>query len=247
MKPQPSWRLRFLAGTSVLATALMLLFSGASAASAQTAPSPGMFGPVMRMVQSLSTEFTTLEATVEGFADSFTTKELTFNRATGDELDVQTLCIGSTCIDEAQLQALLANASASGDPSGAIDDTVSADDLAADATDTPPVIALNGDNPAIVQVGATYQDLGATITGPQLDLNLDIATYVNGSPMDPVLIDTSAAATDTIDYVVTDQNGLAATSTRTVIIEAVSDNPAPATTTPTSDNASSTDATSTGS
>jgi hypothetical protein len=30
----------------------------------------------------------------------------------------------------------------------------------------PPTIQINGDNPAHVTVGATYQDLGATITGP---------------------------------------------------------------------------------
>jgi len=35
-----------------------------------------------------------------------------------------------------------------------------------------------------------------------------------------VQIDTSAVATDTIDYVAADQTGLTATSTRTVIIEA---------------------------
>ena len=40
--------------------------------------------------------------------------------------------------------------------------------------------------------------------------------------MSPVQIDTSQAATDTIDYVATDQNGLTSTSTRTVIIEAPS-------------------------
>jgi hypothetical protein len=34
-------------------------------------------------------------------------------------------------------------------------------------------------------VGATYSDLGATITGPQADLNLGITTYVNGALMDP--------------------------------------------------------------
>jgi hypothetical protein len=39
--------------------------------------------------------------------------------------------------------------------------------------------------------------------------------------MSPVEIDTSQVATDTIDYVATDQNGLTATSTRTVIIEPV--------------------------
>src|SRR6185437_7071602 len=64
--------------------------------------------------------------------------------------------------------------------------------------------------------------LGATITGPQADLNLGIQTYLNGSPMSPVQIDTSAAATDTIDYVATDQSGLTSTSTRTVLIQAPS-------------------------
>jgi hypothetical protein len=81
------------------------------------------------------------------------------------------------------------------------------------------VIQINGDNPAIVQVGATYNDLGATITGPQADLNLGITTYVNGTEMSPVQIDTTQVATDTIDYVATDQTGLTATSTRTVLIE----------------------------
>jgi hypothetical protein len=37
--------------------------------------------------------------------------------------------------------------------------------------DTPPVIHINGDNPAIIRVGAGYTDLGATITGPQADLD----------------------------------------------------------------------------
>ena len=81
---------------------------------------------------------------------------------------------------------------------------------------------MNGANPASIQVGATYIDLGATITSPEADLNLGIQTFVNGVEMTPVRIDTSAAATDTIDYVVTDQNGLTSTSTRTVFVEAPS-------------------------
>jgi hypothetical protein len=81
-------------------------------------------------------------------------------------------------------------------------------------------LQVNGDNPAIIQVGATYTDLGATITGPQQDLNLGIQTLVNGTAMNPVQLDTTQAATDTIDYVATDQSGLTSTSTRTVIIEA---------------------------
>jgi hypothetical protein len=58
------------------------------------------------------------------------------------------------------------------------------------------VLQVNGDNPANVHVGATYTDLGASITGPQADLNLGITTYVNGAPMNPVQLDTSTAATE---------------------------------------------------
>jgi hypothetical protein len=69
--------------------------------------------------------------------------------------------------------------------------------------DTPPVIQVNGDNPAIVQVGATYNDLGATLIGPQADLNLGFMTYLNGVLTSPLQLDTSQPATDTIDYVAT--------------------------------------------
>jgi hypothetical protein len=78
----------------------------------------------------------------------------------------------------------------------------------------------NKSRPAIIHVGATYTDLGAQITGPKPDLNLGITTYVNGAAMNPVKLDTTQAATDTIAYVATDQTGLAATSTRTVIVQA---------------------------
>ncbi|MGA8611063.1 MAG: immunoglobulin-like domain-containing protein [Xanthobacteraceae bacterium] len=131
--------------------------------------------------------------------------------------------------------------------SGQGSETASSDD--SQANDIPPVILINGNNPAIVQIGANYNDLGATITGPQQDLDLGISTFVNGVAMSPVQIDTSTAATDTIDYVATDQNGLISTSTRTVIVEAPA-NDNQATTTPANDNspppaATSTSATST--
>jgi hypothetical protein len=40
-----------------------------------------------------------------------------------------------------------------------------------------------------------------------------------------IVIDTSAAATDTIDYVATDNAGNTATSTRTVVVEAATSSP----------------------
>jgi hypothetical protein len=45
---------------------------------------------------------------------------------------------------------------------------------------TPPVIQVTGNNPAVLHVGDTYADLGATITGPRSDLNLSIRTVLNG-------------------------------------------------------------------
>jgi hypothetical protein len=54
--------------------------------------------------------------------------------------------------------------------------------------------------------------------------------------VNPVQIDTSTAATDTIDYVATDQNGLTSSTTRTVIIQAANDNQASTTPTAVNDN-----------
>jgi hypothetical protein len=98
------------------------------------------------------------------------------------------------------------------------------------ATGTPPVIQINGDNPAIIHVGDSYADLGATITCPQSDLNLATKTFLNGQLVSNIVLDTSEAATGTIDYVATDGAGLTSTSTRTVIIEPATV-PAAATTT----------------
>jgi hypothetical protein len=53
------------------------------------------------------------------------------------------------------------------------------------------------------------------------DQNIGLKTFVNGKLVSDIVIDTSAAATDTIDYVATDNAGNTATSTRTVIVETV--------------------------
>ena len=134
------------------------------------------------------------------------------------KINTDELCVQGTCVTGAQLQVLLASANQS--PSAG---------SSASTNTTPPVIQINGANPATIQIGAAYNDLGATITGPQPDLNLGIKTFLNGSPVSQIQLDTSAAATDTIQYVVTDPSGLTSTSTRQVIIQAANDNQ-PATT-----------------
>ena len=49
-----------------------------------------------------------------------------------------------------------------------------------------------------------------------IPLNFGIKTFLNGALVSDIVLDPSITTTATIDYVVTDQNGL--TSTRTVII-----------------------------
>jgi hypothetical protein len=170
----------------------------------------GLIAPLVEAVQQLSaglnsiaSRVSALEATVAGFAQSFTTHQLN-----ADEL-----CLQGTCITKTQLQALL-----SGTPSVQI----SAPTLPTiSGTSTPPSINLQGSNPATINVGDTYTDLGALVTDNQ-GHDLGYKTFLDGALVSNIVIDTSQVATDTIDYVATDTWGNTATSTRTVIIEAAS-------------------------
>jgi hypothetical protein len=162
-------------------------------------------------------------------AGNIMTKELTFTRATGDELTVKKLCVKKSdgtpvCVTGEQLAAVLASANQSG---GSSTPPPSSSSNASTTSDTPPEIQINGGNPAIIHIGDSYADLGATITGPQADLNLGLRTYLNGTPVTTIQIDTTQVATDTIQYVVTDSAGLTATSTRTVIVRAAEAAPSP--------------------
>ena len=186
-------------------------------------------------IQNIFAQISDLADTVASFADHFTTRELAFTRASGQEL-----CLSDApndpspvCITKPQLAALLSQSAAAGfanptpaaTPSNLANPTPDPDpasgtsDGTPSAQTTPPVIQINGENPAQIQVGDTYNDLGATITGPQADLNLGIKTFLNGALVSNIVLDTSTTTTATIDYVATDQNGLTSTSTRTVIIE----------------------------
>jgi hypothetical protein len=61
---------------------------------------------------------------------------------------------------------------------------------------------------------------------------LGLKTFLNGQPVSTIIRDTTKAATDTIDYVATDQSGLTSTSTRTVIIDSGTPTGTAASTTP---------------
>ena len=93
------------------------------------------------------------------------------------------------------------------------------------ASFSKPTISINGANRANITVGAAYADLGATVTGPQADLNLGLTTLLDGATMTALSLDTSAAGTHTIEYRAYDQSGLMGSATRTVIVTAGNDNP----------------------
>ncbi len=66
----------------------------------------GLIAPIVEAIKGLAAEVTSLVATVAGFAQSFTSQNITAS---------QHLCVGSTCITESQLKALLQNNGQQGD------------------------------------------------------------------------------------------------------------------------------------
>jgi hypothetical protein len=98
----------------------------------------------------------------------------------------------------------------------------------ATTTDTvAPVISIIGNNPAEIQVGTSYVDLGATVTdmginpldpsGPLVqNNNLGLQYSVNGVSMTDITLDTSATSTNTIVFSAVDQAGNWGYATRTV-------------------------------
>ena len=57
-------------------------------------------------IKDLTEEVRGLADAVTNFAESFTTKELRFDRAYGHELTVDWLCVGQVCVSESQFMAV---------------------------------------------------------------------------------------------------------------------------------------------
>ncbi|MCR4332132.1 MAG: DUF5011 domain-containing protein, partial [Sulfuricaulis sp.] len=134
------------------------------------------------------------------------------NRVIGNQLCAKKGDGTLVCVSGDQLAGVL-----SGTPSVQISDPTPP--TTGDTT-TAPSINIAGNNPATIYVGDTYNDLGAIATDNE-GHELSYRTFINGVLSGDILIDTSHEATDTIDYVATDTWGNTATSTRTVIVDAV--------------------------
>jgi hypothetical protein len=208
----------------------------------------GLISPIVAAIQELASRLTSLEATVAGFAQSITSAVGNFGHVNTSQLcitngptDQSPVCVTKTQLAAVLSQSPIAGIANSTPTSGtsAVANPTPAGGAASTTPDTPPVIKINGDNPAIIRVGDTYSDLGATITAPQADLNLGIRLFLNGTSVNTIQVDTTQAATDTIQYVVTAPQGLTSTSTRTVIIDAAANTVIASSTPPTSPPATS--------
>lgn len=129
-------------------------------------------------------------------------------RLSGAEARISTL--------EAEIAAIRAQVGAAG---GSGNSSIPADQGEPDTE--PPTITINGNNPATLQVGDTYNDLGATVSD-NVDTNLGYRKFLDGVLVTDIAINASEAGEHSIDYVATDNAGNTATSTRTVIVEAPS-------------------------
>jgi hypothetical protein len=165
----------------------------------------GLIAPLVEAVQGLSARLSSLDATIAGFAQSFTSKQVTAT---------QQLCVDKSdgppvCVTGDQLAGIL-----SGTPSVQISAPTPP---MISGTTTPPSINIQGSNPATINVGDIYTDFGAIVHDNQ-GHDLSYRIFINGVLSGNILVDTSQVATDTIDYVATDTWGNTATSTRTIII-----------------------------
>ena len=167
-------------------------------ATSTTSASPSLASDFISAIENALTQW--FADASNGITDLFAQRIHTTEICVGDSLTDPS----PICLTKSQLAALLSqtasaqtsksvSSSATQNPSADIPKSVSSatfspsQSAASTASNaTPPQIQINGDNPAIVQVGDTYNDLGATITGPQADLNLGIQTFVNGAATSPV-------------------------------------------------------------
>jgi hypothetical protein len=93
----------------------------------------------------------------------------------------------------------------------------SCEEIALRGEHAAPTIEVQGNNPALVTLNATYSDLGV-IARDWEGRDLTVHFFVNGTSTPSIVLDTSTSTTYIIEYSVRDMHGLSATSTRTVVV-----------------------------
>lgn len=83
------------------------------------------------------------------------------------------------------------------------------------ALSNPPYLTLLGSTPVRVKVGDPYTDLGATVAD-DVDNDIPVILYLNGTAVDRIVIDTTVAGTHSIVYEAIDGDNQTATIERVV-------------------------------
>jgi hypothetical protein len=136
-----------------------------------------------------------------------------------DKITAKKLCLEDVCVTRDELKALLDKNQITPAESIYIGRSY------VEATSTSPTVAVeiivNGNNPAILQMGDVYGDLGAYASTTDASIvALGVRAFQNGAEVATPAIDTSVAGTFTIVYKIVDGGGsVLATATRTVIVE----------------------------
>ena len=114
------------------------------------------FTPILvEAIKELADKVNTVVGKVAGFAEVFTTKKL---------------CLEDVCVTKFELQALLINAKTNATPTPLITPTSSSTPAVTSAI----TLQIQGKNPATINVGDVYGDLGAVITAPASAMNYGI-------------------------------------------------------------------------
>jgi hypothetical protein len=148
---------------------------------------------------------------ISDLASNVTTRELVAdNGRFHNEICVDKSDGTPVCVTGNQLAAVLA---ATGQTAG------SSSANATMGASHAPAIELNGNASSTIELGDTYNDLGARIVAPESDLNLGLTTILDGATTTQVSIDTSVPGTHEILYTVTSPTtGLTGSIMRTVIV-----------------------------
>lgn len=96
--------------------------------------------------------------------------------------------------------------------------TVPTDEVMDNDADTePPILIIMGNNPAEINVGDTYNDLGVTVTD-NINPNVGYTVFVDGVEVTNIMLDTSVERTYEIEYRAEDQAGNVGSVTREVVV-----------------------------
>lgn len=91
-------------------------------------------------------------------------------------------------------------------PEGENDSTGTDTPLGTTTPNTPPQLTILGDNPALVELGGSYTDLGAVVEDDS-DEELSVALFLDDVAVESIVIDTSVVGTHVITYEATDSLG----------------------------------------